>query len=84
MSMKSITVGELRQNPTRMLDEVAAGETYRITRHGREVGRILPPEVLPITPARKKGAMRLSGRSPHELRSAATMEQLIDEVKGEW
>lgn len=45
--MKSITVAELRQNLTAMLDDVAAGESYRITRHGREVGRILPPDEAP-------------------------------------
>lgn len=83
--MKTITVGELRQNPTQMLDDVAAGETYQITRHGREVGRILPPPEGPsLIPAKKKGAMRLSGRPAHELRTAASIDELIDEVKGEW
>ncbi len=41
--MKTITVGELRQNPTRALDDVEGGETYVITRHRREIGRIVPP-----------------------------------------
>lgn len=83
--MKSITVGELRQNPTAMLDEVAAGETYRITRHGREVGRIVPPDAaLPLMPARARGAMRLTGRPPHELRTAPTIDALLDDMKGAW
>lgn len=83
--MKSITVGELRQNPTAMLDDVATGETYRITRHGREVGRILPPdEPLPLIPARARGTMRLTGLPAHELRTAPTIDALLDEIKGAW
>lgn len=83
--MKSITGGELRQNPTAMLDEVAAGETCRITRHGREVGRILPPdEALPLIPPRALATMRLSDRPAHELRTAPTIDALLDEVKGVW
>jgi hypothetical protein len=31
--VKTITEGQLRQNLTAMLDEVEAGEVYRITRH---------------------------------------------------
>jgi len=41
--MKTISVGELRQNPTRALDEVEHGETYVVTRHRREIGRLVPP-----------------------------------------
>ncbi|WP_424936390.1 MULTISPECIES: type II toxin-antitoxin system Phd/YefM family antitoxin [Bacteria] len=41
--MKTISVGELRQNPTRALDEVERGETYVVTRHRREIGRLVPP-----------------------------------------
>lgn len=37
---KSISIGELRQNPTRMLREVKAGATYTITDHGEPVAEI--------------------------------------------
>lgn len=50
--MKAISVGQLRQNPTAALDDVARGETYIITRHRREIGRIVPSERdTPVTPA---------------------------------
>ena len=50
--MKSISVGELRQNPTTVLDAVEQGETYVITRHRREIGRIVPvARFAPATPA---------------------------------
>lgn len=46
--MKTISVATLRQNPTQALDEVERGETYVVTRHNREIGRLVPPE-RPVT-----------------------------------
>lgn len=39
---KTISVGELRQNPTQMLREVKAGATYTVTDHGEPVAEITP------------------------------------------
>lgn len=36
----TISIGELRQNPTRMLREVRAGATYTITDHGEPVAEV--------------------------------------------
>jgi prevent-host-death family protein len=36
----TISIGELRQNPTRMLREVKAGATYTITDHGEPVAEV--------------------------------------------
>jgi len=41
--MKTTTVGKISQNPTAVLAEVEAGESYRITRHSREIARLVPP-----------------------------------------
>ncbi len=41
--MKTISVGELRQNPTAALDAVEHGETFVVTRHRREIARLVPP-----------------------------------------
>lgn len=84
--MKTITVGELRQNPTAMLADVEDGETYVITRHGQEVGRIVPPDAgeAVIIPAKKSGGARLSKLPPLELRTANSLDELIEDMKGEW
>jgi len=37
----TISVGELRQNPTRMLREVKAGATYTITDHGEPIAEVV-------------------------------------------
>jgi len=81
--MKTITVGQLRQNPTRALDEVEAGATYRITRHDHEIGRIVPAGSSgDVLPPRKRGS-RLVERPRHELTTAPTVEELLDELRGD-
>lgn len=39
---KTISVGELRQNPTKMLRDVKAGATYVVTDHGEPVAEVTP------------------------------------------
>ncbi|HET8928186.1 MAG TPA: type II toxin-antitoxin system prevent-host-death family antitoxin [Microbacterium sp.] len=83
--MKSITVGQLRQNPTQMLTEVEAGATYRITRHNREVGRIIPSASgSELIPAKKRGPARTSSLAPLEVQTAESLDELINEMRGEW
>lgn len=40
--MKTISVAELRQNPTAALQDVEHGESYVITRYRRAVARLVP------------------------------------------
>jgi len=42
------TIGsyEAKTHLPRILDEVAAGRTYTITKHGREVARLVPPNEM--------------------------------------
>lgn len=83
--MKTITVGQLRQNPTEMLADVEAGETYRITRHNREVGRVVPPaEDSVLIPAKRPGRARVLHLPRHDLRTAESVDALLEEMKGEW
>lgn len=41
--MKTVSVANLRQNPTQALAEVEQGATYIVTRHNREIARLIPP-----------------------------------------
>lgn len=82
--MKTITVGQLRQNPTAMLADVEAGASYSITRHNREVGRVVPPGTAPgVTPPKKSGPSRLATLPRHELRTADSVEALLAELRGD-
>jgi len=83
--MRTITVGQLRQNPTEALAAVEAGETFRITRHNREVGRIIPPDAAAtLIPPKRRGGTRLAQLPRHELRTAASMDELLADERGEW
>jgi prevent-host-death family protein len=76
--MKTITVGQLRQNPTEMLSDVEAGETYRITRHDHEIARVVPlAPALTLVPRRRAAGSRLSDLPRHELRTAASIDELL-------
>lgn len=76
--MKSITVGQLRQNPTAMLADVEAGETYRVTRHDHEIARIVPlTAVLPLIEPKRRGGSRLADLPRHTLKSAASIDELL-------
>lgn len=76
--MKTITVAQLRQNPTAMLAEVEAGETYRVTRHNHEIARVVPRDCsVPLLPPKRPGGSRLAGLPRHELSSSTTIEGLL-------
>jgi prevent-host-death family protein len=42
--LKTVGAFEAKTHLSRLLEEVAAGEEVLITRHGRAVARLLPPE----------------------------------------
>lgn len=76
--MKTITVAQLRQNPTDMLAEVEAGETYTVTRHNHAIAQIVPRiHSVQLLPPKRRGGSRLADLPRHELRTAATIEELL-------
>lgn len=80
--MKTITVGQLRQNPAGMLAEVEAGETYRIIRHGREIARIVPCDhAIELLPAKRRTGSRLAELPRQELRSANSSNELLEDER---
>ena len=82
--MKRISVGELRQNPTRMLDDVAAGETYVVTRHQREVARVVPTvSSAVVIPPKRSGPSRTVDLTRVELPDDAGFDEFLADLKGE-
>lgn len=53
----TISIGELRQNPTRMLREVKAGAVYVITDHGEPVAEVAPRRQPRWVPAAELDAL---------------------------
>jgi prevent-host-death family protein len=76
--VKTITVGQLRQNPTAMLAEVEAGEIYRVTRRSREIARIIPRTyTIELVPRKNRAGSRLAELPRHDLRTATSIDQLL-------
>lgn len=85
--MKQITVAELRQNPTAALREVESGETYVVTRHRRAVAQLVPPvaeALVVVTPPLKRGASPIATLGALELRTAGSVEELIEDMRSQW
>ncbi len=62
--MRAVGVRELRQNLSRYLQDVKAGEALTVTEHGREVARLVPAGVPGDPLARlvtERGATLASG-----------------------
>lgn len=83
--MSTISVGELRQNPTRMLELVQEGASFTVTRHGQEIARIVPPEPLSaLIPPKSSGPSRILSLGPVEPGGGATVDEVAEEMKGDW
>lgn len=83
--MKTVSVGELRQNPTAMIDDLEQGEPYTLTRHSRPVGTIIPvASSTTIIPPKRRGPADTSSIARHELRTAGSIDELLEDEKGKW
>lgn len=78
--MRSIGVLEAKQNFSALIDAVEAGEEVRITRHGREVVRMLPIRRPPLlTPAQIEEELAALGRLRSIVKPGPGWRELRDE-----
>lgn len=83
--MKSISVGELRQNPAPMIADLESGEPYALTRHNRRIGTIVPAvSSATLIPRKSSKPARTRFIARHDLTTAATIDELLDDEKGSW
>jgi prevent-host-death family protein len=82
--MKTVSVRELRQNPAQMLRDVEAGESYTITSYNRPIARVVPTvSSADILPPKRRGRPSLAALPKHELRTAESIDALLDDMRGE-
>lgn len=82
--MKNVSVRELRQNPAQMLRDVESGESYTITSYNRPIARVEPVAAsTQIIPPKRTGRPNLASLPRHELRTAASIDELLDDLRGE-
>ena len=66
--MKRVGVRELRQNASKLLAEVASGETFEITERGRPVARLTPlPKLEGVEAMIAAGRIRPASRNIRDL-----------------
>jgi prevent-host-death family protein len=77
--MKITTIRELRNNYARVLRWVSAGEEVQVTRHGKIVAKVVPPQ--PVSPRKldwtESAAFKRTDRS-HKLSAAESAAVLAD------
>lgn len=83
---RTIPHRELRNNSSRILEEVRRGETIHITNHGEIVATLIPPPSVPpltiVRPARHPGGwadFELPPPAPGGLTSA----EILDDLRGD-
>lgn len=84
--MKTISVAELRQNPTRALDDAAAGQTYVVTKHHRPWAQLGPLEEngsLPLAPARDRGPVSYDDWPDRPTAPQSEIDELVDWARGD-
>jgi antitoxin (DNA-binding transcriptional repressor) of toxin-antitoxin stability system len=72
--MATISVGQLKQNPSAALDALERGESYVITRYRRPVG-MLTPLAAPRAPVTGAEVMELLRRTPVDAGWAGDLEE---------
>lgn len=83
--MKTITVAELRQNPTQALADVEAGESYVVTKHRRPVARLAPlgNEATEIIAPRNPGPVVYADWPTRRTYARTDSDELVAWVKGD-
>jgi len=68
-----------------MRADVEAGASYRLTRHGHEVGRIVPARAAPeLIEPKKPGAACTSSLEAITPKGGLRLDQLLAETRGDW
>ncbi|GAA1939370.1 hypothetical protein GCM10009775_34280 [Microbacterium aoyamense] len=81
---RTIPHRELRNNSSKILEEVRGGETIHITNHGEVVATLVPPPLAPqvtIRPARRRGGWL--DITPQPLPPGVTTQQILDDLRGD-
>jgi prevent-host-death family protein len=78
--MKTIGAYEAKTHLSRLLDEVAEGETITITKHGKPVARLVPPDQQSRPSADEAiAALREFRKRTRATLGDITIRELIDE-----
>ncbi|MCL2780870.1 MAG: hypothetical protein FWD74_05170 [Actinomycetia bacterium] len=79
-----IGIRELRQNPAAMVAGIKRGKSYVLTEYNRDLATIAPIADTAATVGPKRtGPVDVSVFSRHELRTARSVDALLDDLAGD-
>ncbi len=88
--MRSIPHRELRNESSRILDDVKNGEVIEVTNHGVPVAVLMPPSMRPYDRLVAAGKIRVAGpdvevdlRRIVRRRASSTTADILDDVRGD-
>jgi prevent-host-death family protein len=76
--MKTLSVGQLRQNPTDALNSVADGETVIVTKHNRPIADLVPHRRLGVSGLEAMARLRVLEVDPGWLEDLRTARSVGD------
>lgn len=77
--MKTVQASEAKAKFLSLLDEVEAGETIVVTRHGKPIARIEPEQN--DRAARMKAALESAERFRQSLKAGITIEDIVADIR---
>lgn len=87
--MRTISHRELRNNSSKVLHDVQAGEMIQVTNRGEVAAVLVPPSLTPLERLEVAGKVRQPSDRPVDLRhlrrstSTSTTAEIIADVRGE-
>lgn len=75
--MREIAASEAKTHFLRLLDEVEAGESFVITRHGKPIARLESERRRQMSAAEAAEQIRELGRQVRDRRGPATIEEIL-------
>jgi prevent-host-death family protein len=77
--MRAVGIFEAKQNFSRLIDAVEAGEEVRITRHGKEIVRMLPVRRVVVPEEQIERELRALGELHARIRPGPGWRELREE-----
>ena len=77
--MRSAGIFEAKQKFSQLVDAVEAGEEVRITRHGKEIVRMLPVQRVVISDEQIERELKALGELQSRVKPGPGWKELLDE-----
>ncbi|MDR2895825.1 MAG: type II toxin-antitoxin system Phd/YefM family antitoxin [Propionibacteriaceae bacterium] len=82
--MQTVSIAQLRQNPTRFIESVIDGESVTVTRYHQEVARLVPPTRVKTAAAEQFTALLAATPVDKGWSGEVAADRLADQADDPW